>query len=87
MIFLDHVQQLAYEALQDIRIKHRWEAIDHENKEIELCKEIGKQFVPNRLENGDTLKQLLARSRYLLFKSSNKWTPTQTLRAEILFKY
>ena len=26
-----HVQKLSLEALQDIRIKHRWEAIDMEN--------------------------------------------------------
>ena len=30
-----HVQQLALQALQDIRIKHRWEAMDNENEEIE----------------------------------------------------
>jgi len=82
-----HVQQLSSEAVQQIRIKHRWEAIDQENKEIELCKELGKTYVPNRLGNGDTLKQLLARSRYLLFKSENKWTPTQRCRAEILFRH
>ncbi|WP_139959982.1 transposase, partial [Flavicella sediminum] len=36
--------------------------------------------------NGDTLKQLLARSRYLLFKTSNKWTQKQKIRAQILFE-
>jgi len=82
-----HVQQLAYDALQDIRIAHRWEAIEQENNEIELCKEVGKEYVPNVLENGDTLKQLLARSRYLLFKHENKWTASQYQRAEILFGY
>ena len=30
-----HVQKLAVEALQEIRIKHRWEAIDTENEAIE----------------------------------------------------
>ena len=38
------------------------------------------------LSNGDTLKQLLARSRYLLCKSSSKWAEKQAARAEILFK-
>jgi len=80
-----HVIQLASDAVQQIRIKHRWEAIDQENKEIELSKETGKTFVPDRLENGDTMKQLLARSRYLLFKHENKWIPSQRFRAEILF--
>ncbi|WP_010180207.1 transposase [Aquimarina agarilytica] len=31
-------------------------------------------------------KQLLARSRYLLFKTQNKWTTSQQNRATILFK-
>lgn len=82
-----HVQRLAVEALQELRIKHRWEALDNENAEIDLCKELGKPYVAEKLENGDTHKQLLARSRYLLFKNENKWTPTQRQRAEILFKY
>ncbi len=38
-----------------------------------------------RTEN--TFKQLLARSRYLLFKPKNKWKVKQSIRAEILFKY
>jgi transposase len=33
-----HVQKLAIEALQDIRIKHRWDAIDQENQEIQQAK-------------------------------------------------
>jgi transposase len=82
-----HVQRLAIDALQELRIEHRWEAIEQENKEIELSKELGKTYVAARLENGDTHKQLLARSRYLLFKQENKWTPSQRQRAEVLFKY
>lgn len=81
-----HVQKLAYDAVQEMRITYRWDAIEQENQEIELSKEVGKTFIPNRLENGDTPRQLLARSRYLLFKSKSKWTPSQVHRAEILFK-
>ncbi len=33
-----HVQQLATEALQEIRIKPRWKAIDAENEAIENAK-------------------------------------------------
>tara|TARA_R110001592_G_scaffold8105_2_gene44923 strand:+ start:567586 stop:568083 length:498 start_codon:yes stop_codon:yes gene_type:complete len=58
-----HVQKLVYDAVQEIRISHRWEAIEQENKEMELSKELKKPFIPNKLENGDTEKQLLARSR------------------------
>ncbi len=82
-----HVQQLASDAVQEIRIKHRWEAIEEENKEIDLAKELKKKYFFEELENGDTQKQLLARSRYLLFKSEGNWSVSQVHRAEILFKY
>lgn len=81
-----HVQKLAFEAVQEIRIKYRWEAMDQENKEIELAKELKKKHVPQTLSNGDTLKQLLARSRYLLFKQRSKWTYSQKQRAELLLE-
>lgn len=82
-----HVQQLAYDAVQQLRIEYRWQAIEQENQEMELSKQVGMPFISNRLENGDTHKQLLARSRYLLFKSKEKWTPSQIWRGELLFKY
>ncbi|WP_417236279.1 ISL3 family transposase [Bizionia paragorgiae] len=80
-----HVQKLALEALQDTRIKHRWAAIDLENEQIKLAKGMGKPFVPKLFSNGDTRKQLLARSRYLLYKSPNNWTQNQFERSKILF--
>lgn len=80
-----HVQKLAYDAVQEMRIKYRWEAIDQENKEIELSKETQQRYVAQILENGDTVKQLLARSRHLLFKPQTKWTPSQWRRGELLF--
>ncbi|MCE5226022.1 MAG: transposase [Porphyromonadaceae bacterium] len=82
-----HVQKLATEALQDIRVVHRWEAIEQESKEMELAKEAGRKYSPEILKNGETRKQLLARSRYLLFKTENKWTPNQRARAEVLFHW
>ena len=45
-----------------------------------------EEYEPEVFENGDTRKQLLARSRYLLFKSRNKWTESQKKRAKILFE-
>lgn len=82
-----HVQKLACDALQDMRIAFRWKAIEQENKEIALAKENKESYVPLILENGDTHRQLLIRSRYLLFKNEDKWTPRQRQRAEILFHY
>jgi transposase len=80
-----HVQKLAYDAVQELRIKYRWEALDEENLAIETAKKNKQSYQPEVLPNGDTLKQLLARSRYLLFKHPSRWTPSQKQRAEILF--
>ncbi|WP_449403993.1 ISAon1 family transposase [Flavobacterium cheongpyeongense] len=81
-----HVQKLATEALQEIRIKYRWEAIDQENDAIEKTKKSKVNFESKILSNGDTLKQLLARSRYFLYKTESKWTQNQTQRAILLFE-
>jgi transposase len=81
-----HVQRLAVEALQEIRIKHRWEALDEENNDIELAKASQIEYQPEILSNGDTVKQLLARSRYALYKKANTWTNSQKERAQLLFE-
>lgn len=69
-----HIQKLTTETLQEIRIKYRWNAIEQKNSNV-----------IETFENGDTRKQLLARSRYLLNKSREKWSGSQKQRAEILF--
>lgn len=38
------------------------------------------------LSNGGTVKQLLARSRYLLYKKEKDWTENQKQRADLLFE-
>lgn len=81
-----HVQKLASEALQEIRIKYRWQAIDAENEAIEQAKSTQAEYQPEVLSNGDTVKQLLARSRYVLYKKASDWTETQKQRAELLFE-
>ncbi|WP_368106087.1 ISAon1 family transposase [Bacteroides xylanisolvens] len=81
-----HVQKLVYEAVQELRITYRWQVIKEENKAMKAAKEKGEVHKAEELENGDTLRQLLARSRYLLFKSPDKWTKSQKIRAELLFK-
>jgi len=81
-----HVQKLAYEAVQEIRIKYRWEAIDQENNAIKEARDNGYKYVSKVFSNGDSAKKLLARSRYLLFKRKTKWTEKQKERAEILFE-
>jgi len=81
-----HVQQVVSEGVQEIRIKLRREAIDRENELIVEAKKERRRYKAKRFANGDTEKQLLARSRHLLFKTSNKWTETQKERSIILFK-
>jgi transposase len=81
-----HVQKLAYDALQEMRITHRWNAINEETNAIENAKLNNEKYTATTLSNGDTPKQLLARSRYLLFKSGEKWTEKQKLRAHLLFE-
>ena len=81
-----HVQQLATEALQEMRIQHRWAALEAENNAIDKAKKENYNFQPQFLENGDTLKQLLARSRYVLYKKPNQWTDSQKERATLLFQ-
>jgi len=80
-----HVQKLASDAVQELRIRYRWEALEEENGLIAQARKTKQSYQPEMLPNGDTLKQLLARSRYLLFKHESKWTLSQKERADILF--
>jgi len=80
------VQKLVLETLQNIRIKYRWEAIDKENEQIIQSKSRETEYRSETFDNGDTTKQLLARSRYLLYKATNNWTQNQYIRSKILFK-
>jgi len=80
-----HVQKLVSEALQEIRIKERWKAMEEESEAVEACKKKGISYKPPLYSNGDSKKQLLARSRYLLFKPRSKWKESQKQRAGVLF--
>ena len=81
-----HVVKLVMEALQHLRIKKRWEELDKENDLILKFKSEGKKYKSKEFSNGDTPKQLLARSRYIIVKKEIQWTENQRERAEILFK-
>lgn len=81
-----HVVKLVIEALQHLRISYRWDEIEKENQAIKLSKEQNTKYVSVVFENGDTPKQLLARSRYILAKKENQWTENQKERAKLLFE-
>lgn len=89
-----HVLKLGFEAVQAVRIKLRQSVLRTERKLTEArkkAKKAGKnyqmlpKFKNERLQNGDTRKQLLARSRGLLFKFPTQWSKLQTERAKVLF--
>ncbi|GHV52728.1 hypothetical protein FACS1894181_16050 [Bacteroidia bacterium] len=69
-----------------MRITHRRDAVNIGTGQQEEAKPAGSKYMPFVYENGDTCKQLLARSRYLLFKPPEKWTLKQKQRAKILFE-
>lgn len=81
-----HVVRLVMDAMQHIRVSLRWKAIEEENTAIKLAREKYQKYCPPEFENGDTLKELLARSRYLLYKYEEDWTINQAKRAVILFE-
>lgn len=81
-----HVQSLVSEALQEMRVRLRWKAIEEENRAVKQTRQSGTGYTPEVYANGDTKKQLLARSRYLLFKPSSQWTDRQKQRAVVLFE-
>lgn len=75
-----HVQQVYNEAVDEIRIDIRRKLIAEDN-------ERDKSIPPVTYSNGETMRQILARSKHTLMMSSNKWTDIQRLRVNILFKH
>lgn len=81
-----HVVRLVMDALQHMRTNLRWKAIEEENQAIKTAKAAGKRYKSDILSNGDTLKELLVRSKYLLYKFEEEWTINQAKRAAVLFE-
>ncbi|WP_280122581.1 transposase [Duncaniella muricolitica] len=75
-----HVQQVYNEAVDEIRIDIRRQLIAEENIR-------DKSTTPVTYSNGETMRQILARSKHTLMMSQNKWTDIQRHRVNILFKY
>ncbi len=78
---------LIIEAIDDVRIAYHWMVRDLENDEIQRCREQGIEYVPLRYANGNTRKQLLASAKHVLVKHFSKWTESQRIRAEIIFRH
>lgn len=75
-----HVQQVYNDAVDEIRIDIRRQLIAEENKRP-------NKTSPVTYSNGETMRQILARSKHTLMMSQNKWTDIQRHRANILFKH
>lgn len=65
-----HIQKPICDAVQELRVKHRRDTIQQANEEMREAKLKGGAYVPYRYANEGTRKELLVRSRYLLFKSA-----------------
>ena len=78
-----HIIKHAMESLNDHRIRLKQTYLTAWRNE---CEKQGKKLPHLKLQNGETTLELLARSRYLLFKKEAEWTVSQQERAKTLFK-
>ena len=85
------------EAVDQLRIRFRWQVLEEENKAMRAHREKRKaarskqereaigSWEPARMANGETLPQIMARSRHVILKHESKWNGQQKARAAILF--
>ena len=93
-----HVQQLVTDAIDQMRIGFRWEVLSQENRAIRehrarrkavhtrAEKDLIGEWEPERMENGETKPQIMARSRHIILMHKSKWNAQQQERAAILFR-
>jgi len=93
-----HVQQLVTDAIDQMRIGFRWQVLAEENKAIRehrakrkaahtrAEKDLIGEWEPQRMENGETRPQIMARSRHIILMHKTKWNAQQQARAGILFR-
>lgn len=94
-----HVQQLMSEAIDQMRIRLRWQVLEEENKALREHRDRRKaaknrkereaigHWEPCRMANGETMPQVMARSRHVILKHESKWNGQQKRRAEVLFEH
>ena len=75
-----HVQQFYNESVDEIRIDIRRQLIAEDNNR-------DKSTPPVTYSNGETMRQILARSKHSLMMAQNKWSDIQRHRVNILFKH
>ena len=67
-----HVQQLMSQAIDEMRIELRWEVIKAENEQIRLSRQRKEQYHPKVEANGETLRQIMARSKHIMTRNMYK---------------
>ncbi len=92
---LDAQQDVRVRYRQELLRERRMLFEAHKQKEKQREKECREKNIPcqkkefqhkeEKLSNGETPLELLARGRYLLYKYQNDWTPSQAERAKVLF--
>lgn len=75
-----HVQQVYNDAVDEIRIDIRRQLIAEENNRHKTQRVL-------TYSNGETMRQILVRSKHTLMTSRDKWTDIQRHRVNILFKH
>lgn len=93
-----HVQKLVSDAIDQMKIRFRWEVLEAENKAIKEHRARRKaartreeklligEWKPERMENGETKPQIMARSKHIILRHKSKWNEQQRARAKILFR-
>jgi transposase len=99
-----HVIRLLMEAMQDVRIRFRQDALKErrvayerykreEKSRQQQAKSNGTQYQKHnfiyqeeKLDNGETVLEALARSKYLLYKNIKDWKDSEAKRAKAIFK-
>ena len=82
-----HVQQLMSQTIDEMRIELRREVIKAENERIRICRQQKTPYRPGIEANGETLRQIMARSKHIMTRNMSKWSDTQRTRAQILFEH
>jgi transposase len=98
-----HIIRYAIDAVQSLRIRLKQQALQQQRKEQSRHEQnykdsknpdfigpkmnIKKNYKAHRIENGETLPELLTRSRYVCSIHNENWNEYQQRRANILFKY
>lgn len=86
------------DAVDQMRVRLRWQVLEEENKALREHRARRKAtksraereaiglWEPCRMANGETLPQIMARSRDIVLKHESKWNGQQKRRVGVLFE-